>query len=68
MNSISKPVQSSRGTYTAVYEQAEGGGWSGYTPELPIILATGRTLAEAEAQMRSAVEVWFEEMKSVGHG
>lgn len=62
MPTVTRSVQSSKGIYTAVYEQAESGGWSGHTPDLPVILAVGRTLEETEAQMRSAVEVWLDEM------
>ena len=40
--------------YTVVYEKAPRN-WSAYVPDLPGCIATGATLAEAEAAIREAI-------------
>ena len=52
--------------YTAVFAQAEDGGWSGYAPDLPTILVGGNTLEEAKENMRTGIELWIEDMKEQG--
>ena len=52
--------------YTAVFAQAEDGGWSGYEPDLPTILVGGETLDEAKENMRTGIELWIEDMKEQG--
>ena len=41
--------------YGVVIEWA-GGNWSAYVPDLPGCVATGQTVAEAQANIREAVE------------
>ena len=53
-------------SYTAVFEQAADGTWSGYVPDLPVILATGATKAEAVTDMRTAMSLWIEDRKQRG--
>ena len=52
--------------YTAIFQQAADGTWSGYVPDLPAILAMGDTLVLATKDMRSVIDVWMEDMKKVG--
>lgn len=53
-------------TYTAVFEQTESGTWSGHVPDLPAILAVGKTKQELETNMREAISIWIEEMLEEG--
>jgi predicted RNase H-like HicB family nuclease len=52
--------------YTAIFEQAEDGTWSGYAPDLPTILAMGDTLEEAKENMRTGIQLWIEDMNEQG--
>lgn len=52
--------------YTAIFEQAGDGSWGGYFPDLPVILVNGETLAEAQENARTGLEMWIEEMKEQG--
>ena len=48
--------------YTVVYEKAPRN-WSAYVPDLPGCIATGRTRAEVERNMREAIEAHLELMR-----
>jgi predicted RNase H-like HicB family nuclease len=52
--------------YAAVFEQAEDGTWGGYFPDLPVILVNGNTLEEVQANAKSGLEFWLEDMKEQG--
>jgi predicted RNase H-like HicB family nuclease len=52
--------------YTAVFEQAADGSWGGYVPDLPVVVASGETLEEAQQNMREGIEIWIEEAKRSG--
>jgi predicted RNase H-like HicB family nuclease len=51
--------------YAVVFEQA-GGNVSAYVPDLPGCVATGRTLDEAEAEIRSAIRFHLEGLREDG--
>lgn len=51
--------------YAVVIENA-GTNYSAYVPDLPGCIATGRTIEEAENEIRSAIEFHLEGMKEDG--
>jgi predicted RNase H-like HicB family nuclease len=51
--------------YAIVIENA-GANYSAYVPDLPGCIATGATVAEAETQIREAIEFHLEGMKEDG--
>jgi predicted RNase H-like HicB family nuclease len=52
--------------YTALFTQAEDGGWNGYVPDLPTILVGGYTQEEATKSMEKAISMWIEYAKETG--
>ena len=51
--------------YAIVIEQAEGN-YSAYVPDLPGCVATGRTVAEVEAEIRAAIAFHLQGMREDG--
>jgi predicted RNase H-like HicB family nuclease len=51
--------------YAIVIEKAEGN-YSAYVPDLPGCVATGATVAEAEAEIREAISFHLEGMREDG--
>jgi predicted RNase H-like HicB family nuclease len=51
--------------YAIVIEKAEGN-YSAYVPDLPGCIATGATVAEAEAEIREAIPFHLEGMREDG--
>lgn len=51
--------------YAVVIERAEGN-FSAYVPDLPGCIATGATVTEVEAEIRSAIEFHLEGMREDG--
>lgn len=51
--------------YAAVIERAEGN-YSAYVPDFPGCVATGATVAEAEQQIREAIEFHLEGLREDG--
>lgn len=51
--------------YAIVIEKAEGN-YSAYVPDLPGCVATGKTVEEAESQIREAIEFHLEGMREDG--
>ncbi len=51
--------------YAVVIEQA-GANYSAYVPDLPGCIATGKTVADAEREIREAVEFHLEGMREDG--
>lgn len=51
--------------YTVIYEGGERN-WSAYVPDLPGCIATGKTRAEIEQQIREAIEFHIEGLKARG--
>jgi predicted RNase H-like HicB family nuclease len=52
--------------YVVVYERAEDGGWGAYLPDLPGVVALGRTREEVASRIREAVSAYAEEMATLG--
>lgn len=52
--------------YVIVYEQAEDGSWGAYLPDLPGVVALGRTRDEADTRIREAVSAYVAEMADLG--
>ena len=48
----------------AVFEQAADGTWTGYVPDMPLVLGTGNSKADAMRDLRVAVELWMEDRKA----
>jgi predicted RNase H-like HicB family nuclease len=52
--------------YTAIFEQADDGGWSVHVPDLPTILVGADTREEAESLVREAIELHLDDLKEQG--
>ncbi|MEA2255737.1 MAG: hypothetical protein QOG35_1782 [Solirubrobacteraceae bacterium] len=52
--------------YLVIYEQAEGGGWSAHTPDLPGCYAAADTKDEVEQLMREAIPFHVDGMREAG--
>jgi predicted RNase H-like HicB family nuclease len=52
--------------YVVVYERAEDGGWGAYLPDVPGVVALGKTQVEVAARIQEAVEVYAQEMAGLG--
>jgi predicted RNase H-like HicB family nuclease len=52
--------------YLVIYEQAEGGGWSAHTPDLPGCYAAAGTKDEVEQLMREAIPFHVDGMREAG--
>jgi predicted RNase H-like HicB family nuclease len=51
--------------YNVVYERAPHN-WSAYVPDLPGCIATGKTRADVERNIREAIELHLEAMRADG--
>lgn len=51
--------------YTVIYESGERN-WSAYVPDLPGCIATGKTRADVEIQIREAIEFHIEGLQERG--
>jgi predicted RNase H-like HicB family nuclease len=51
--------------YAVVIEKAEGN-YSAYVPDLPGCVATGESVAEAESEIREAIRLHLEGLRSDG--
>jgi predicted RNase H-like HicB family nuclease len=63
--SSSKPVGNDIMRYAVVIEKSESN-FSAYVPDLPGCIATGATVAEAEAEIREAIAFHLEGMREDG--
>ena len=52
--------------YVVVYEQAEGGGWGAYLPDVPGVVALGATRDEVSAGIREALDAYAHELAVLG--
>ena len=52
-------------TYAVIFERTERN-WAAYVPDLPGCVATGRTRADVERRIRSAIELHLEGMREDG--
>jgi predicted RNase H-like HicB family nuclease len=57
------PIEHLAETYTAVFERAGEGTWSGQVPDLPGVLGMGSTLDEAKVSVQEAIGHWIEDMR-----
>ncbi|MBA2524119.1 MAG: type II toxin-antitoxin system HicB family antitoxin [Solirubrobacterales bacterium] len=46
--------------YVVLYEQAEDGDWGAYLPDLPGVVALGKSRVEVEARIKEAVAAHLE--------
>ena len=53
--------------YVVIYEQGEDGGWGAYLPDVPGVVALGKTRSEVEAGIAEAVAAYVEEMGRAGY-
>jgi len=54
-------------TYTAIFESAPDGAVWGWIPEIPGATGMGETIDEAEANLKSGLEVWIKTERELGH-
>lgn len=52
--------------YAVIYERAEDGGWGAYLPDLPGVVALGKSRAEAAAGIRRALEAYADDLNRHG--
>jgi predicted RNase H-like HicB family nuclease len=52
--------------YVVVFERADDGGWGAYLPDLPGVVALGRSREEVADRIREAVDAYAEEMTALG--
>ena len=50
-------------TYSLIIE-GDSAGYSGYVPELPTILVTGRSIEDLTARAKEAIRLYFETLHS----
>lgn len=52
--------------YVAIYEQAEDGGWGAYLPDLPGVVAVGRSRDEVAERIREALAAFASDVRERG--
>ncbi len=52
--------------YVVVFERADDGGWGAYLPDLPGVVAIGKSREEVADRIREALEAYAEEMSVLG--
>ena len=52
--------------YVVIYEQAEDGGWGAYIPDLPGVVASGATRAEASELIAEAIAAYARDRRERG--
>lgn len=52
--------------YVVIFEEAQDGGWGAYIPDVPGVVALGQTREQAADRIQEALEVFAEEMKTLG--
>lgn len=52
--------------YACVLEPADDGTWSAYVPDLPGVVATGRSPGQAQTRIREAISLHLEELRRHG--
>ena len=52
--------------YIAIIEETADGGYSAYVPDLPVCFTVGDTLDEVKANIRSAIELYLDEVRETG--
>jgi predicted RNase H-like HicB family nuclease len=52
--------------YVAIYEQADDGAWGAYLPDLPGVVALGKTRAEVGERIKEALTAYSEDLRDRG--
>ncbi|WP_210422414.1 type II toxin-antitoxin system HicB family antitoxin [Spirosoma sp. KCTC 42546] len=52
--------------YVVIIEETEEGGYSAYVPDLPVCFTVGDTLDEVKTNIKSAIELYLEEIREMG--
>jgi predicted RNase H-like HicB family nuclease len=52
--------------YVVVFERADDGGWGAFLPDLPGVVALGRSREEVADRIREALDAYAEEMTALG--
>ncbi len=52
--------------YVVIYEQAEDGGWGAYIPDLPGVVALGRSRTEVGKRIQEALSAYAEDLEQRG--
>jgi predicted RNase H-like HicB family nuclease len=52
--------------YLVIYEQAQDGGWGAYLPDLPGVVALGKTRDEAMRRIEEALLAYADELREHG--
>jgi predicted RNase H-like HicB family nuclease len=52
--------------YAVVFERADTGGWGAHAPDLPGLIATGKTIDEARERIREGIAFHIESLRDAG--
>jgi predicted RNase H-like HicB family nuclease len=52
--------------YVVVFERAEDGGWGAYLPDLPGVVALGRSREDVASRIQEAVDAYAREQAEFG--
>lgn len=52
--------------YVVIYERADSGAWGAYMPDLPGVVALGKTQAEAAERIEEALAAYAEDLRERG--
>jgi len=52
--------------YVVIYEQAEDGAWGAYIPDVPGVVALGRSRAEVSERIQEALSAYAEDLQQRG--
>ena len=52
--------------YIVIFEEAQDGGWGASVPDLPGVVALGRTREEAADRIQEALDAYAAEMRDLG--
>jgi predicted RNase H-like HicB family nuclease len=53
--------------YLVIFDKAKDGSFGAVVPDLPGCTSSGRTMAEAKANIKEAIELYIEVMEDDGH-
>lgn len=52
--------------YVVIYERGEDGGWGAYCPDIPQVIAAGKSREEVENLMKEALAGYFAYLRETG--
>ena len=52
--------------YVVIYEQADDGGWGAYLPDLPGVVALGRTRDDVAERIKEALVAYTDDLEQRG--